>query len=284
MTTIPRVSGTAALPSKAVGHIITWQSPTSVTLGALRDGLAAAGIDTKLARDLSDYSKLARTARGLARGTHGADSQKRIARPIDGKRARQLTREQKENDGLRYNREAVLELSDAGTLRVDAPELVDAAVAEFAAVKERRSASDVTRLVKRIVEHAGTDLMPLREQGGVYFVPSGHVVVDQLAKLLGAIGGSLRKFACTMGDGSEASIAAVVSEYLVSEINALRESVAELDSDARNDVKTRRMERLGELRAKMAAYADLLSTGASTVQSALDAADKMIVAKLSAAS
>lgn len=269
----------STLPSKAVGHIITWQSPTSVTIAALRDGLAVAGLDAKLARDLSDYSKLARTARGMTRGSET----KRIARPIEGKRARQLTREHKENDGLRYNREAVLELSDAGTLRVDAPELVDAAVAEFNAVKERRTASDVTRLIKRVVEHAGSDLMPLRDQGGVYFVPSGHVVVDQLAKLLGHVGGSLRKFACTMGDGSNESIAAVVSDYLVGEIAALRESVAELDSDARADVKARRMERLGELRAKMTAYADLLAASASTVQTALDAADKMIVAKLSAA-
>jgi hypothetical protein len=265
------------IPQKAVGHIITWQSPTSVAIAALRAGLALAGIDPKLARDLSDYSKLARTARGLSKSDSAT---KRIARPVEGKRARQLTREHAENGGLRYDREAMLALNENGRLVVDAPEIEAAARAAFDSAQERRSASDVTRLIKRIVESAGSDLMPLRDQGGVYFVPSGHAVVAQLETLLGHVGGSLRKFAVTIGDGSEQSIAAVVADYLSSEIAALRESVAELDSDARADVKARRMERLAELRAKLAAYSTLLAASAGTVQSALDSADAAIVAKL----
>jgi hypothetical protein len=265
--------------AKTVGHIITWQSPVNVTIDALRAALGAAQLDAKLARDLHDYHRLARTARSLARESTGT---KRIARPIDGKRARQLTREQSESDGLRYEREAVLAIGDTGALTCDAPELAAAATAAYDAAGVKRSASDITRLIKRIVEHAGSDLMPLREQGGVYFVPEGHAIIGKLRTLLQHIGGSLRTFDCTIGHGSDESIASVVSDYLLSEIESLRASVAELDSDARADVKARRIERLGELRGKMAAYATLLSASAERVQSALSAADIEIVTKLSA--
>lgn len=273
---------TNSIPTQAIGHIITWQSPTTVMLAVLRDALVKASLDAKLARDLHDYSKLARTARGMTKHTSGS---KRIARPVEGRRARQLTRERQSanaDGGLIYDREAMLAVDDHGALKCDAPELSAAASAEFALVGDRRTASDVTRLVKRVVESAGSDLMPLRDQGGVYFVPSGHAVVTQLSTLLSAIGGSLRTFACTMGDGSTASVASVVSDYLLGEIKELRASVDELDSDARADVKSRRLARLGELRTKLSAYATLLATSARRVADELDQADKLIVTKLSA--
>jgi hypothetical protein len=247
---------------KPIGHIVTWRVPQKVALDALRISMQEAGIDEKLAGDLHPRHALARALREIAR------EQPRVVRRFkngeEGVLKFQLTREYLEEQGIEYRREAVLRLQD-GQVTGDEPVIVERARDLLTAHLAQRLTSDLTRLVQRVVSAAGTDLIPVREQGGAYFVPEGHAVVLQLAALLEKIGGKLSMFSVTLGHGTEQSVAETVTDYLLGQIDELREAMKDVTSDSRSDVKARRLARVGELKQRLATYGTLLAGYAERV-------------------
>lgn len=264
-----------------VGYIISWRVPTIVELKQLRDGLTAAGLDPDLAPDLKPASRLARTAGFIAKLT-SADDAKKLSRPV-GHGARQITREEAASaDQLTYTREAGLQLAaDGYTIECDDPLLAQMVPEASKTVFVTRTASDVTRLVQRIVENSGSDLIPVREKGGAYFVPSGHGIITQVQTLLSHIGGDLSTFACTIGHGSDESIANAITDYLLKQIEELQTSVNDLnEKGVRSDVKSRRLTRVAALRERLGAYATLISTQSAKLTQALDTAEATLLARL----
>lgn len=263
-----------------VGFIISWRLPNVIKLDDLRAGLVSGGLDPLMAPDLLPASLVARSAGFIARTTSGKD-QKKLARAT-GHMARQITREDTVGSTLTYTREAGIVFDDAtGKLATD-DATIGATLDQTAQhITETRTASDVTRIVQRIVENSGVDLIPVREQGGAYFVPQGSGVIGQVAIVLEAIGGELSRFACTIGHGSDASVANTITDYMLKQIAELQESVTELgEKGIRADVKSRRLSRVAELRERVAAYATLVTTQGSRLTDAINAAEEMLLAKL----
>lgn len=271
------MTNTIAAP---VGFIISWQVPTAIYLADLRAGLRAAGLDESLAPDLRPASQVARSASFIARTTSVKDARK-LARPIASK-VRQITREEKDAAGsLLYTREAGIQFDDAsGKLTSDA--LAQAEIDDAQAhVIETRTASDVTRIIQRIVERSGSDLIPVRDQGGCYFVPQGHDVIQKVRTVLDGIKGELTTFACTLGHGTEASVANTITDYMLKQIAELQEAVEELNEGGiRSDVKNRRLTRVAELRERVGAYALLVGTSADALNRAINTAEATLLAKL----
>jgi hypothetical protein len=249
--------------------------------------MVAAAVPAELAGDLQPRHALARAMRDVVK------SQPRLARKLPkdefGRPRVQLTIESLNGQTLEYTREAVVTLLDTGSVAVTETSGGDAAV--LASEVDRllgehlaqRMTGDLTRLVQRIVDAAGADLVPVREQGGAYFVPAGHDVVDRLRLLLEGIGGRLQTFAVSIGHGSDASIADTLSDYLLGQIRELKESVAELTPETRADVRQRRMTRAAELRQRLDAYRSLLSVSADRVSSELERVDTALVAAVAQA-
>lgn len=263
-----------------IGFIISWRLPAIIALADLRAGITKAGLDAlELAPDLQPRSLVSRSAGFIAK-TASTKDQKRLARPT-GTKARQITLEEAIGSTLSYTREAGIEYDDAtGKLAGDG---VGQAVLDDAAkeVTGTRTASDVTRVVQHIVESAGVDLIPVREQGGAYFVPQGAGVIGRVATVLEAIGGSLSRFACTIGHGSDESVANTITDYMLKQISELQESVDELnETGIRSDVKSRRLTRVAELKDRIGAYATLVNTQGSKLTEALDRAEASLLAKL----
>lgn len=263
-----------------VGFIVSWRVPPIVDVALLRAGLVAAGLDPDLAPDLRPASLVARTSSFIAKLTSVKDT-KKLARPL-GHMARQITREEAQPDKLTYSREAAIAYDEqiAG-LTCDDPQITAMLPESTKTVHATRTASDVTRIVQRVVESAGADLIPVREQGGAYFIPSGAGIITQVDTLLTAIGGELSTFACTIGHGSDASIANTITDYMLKQITELKESVEELnEAGIRSDVKSRRLSRVAQLRERIGAYASLVTTQGSKLTDALNVAEAVLLAKL----
>jgi hypothetical protein len=263
-----------------VGFIISWKVPPVVDLKQLRDGLVAAGLDPDLAPDLGPASLVARSSSFIAKLTSSTD-QKRLARPV-GHMARQITREDIANDELTYTREAAITY-DAQTLALscDDPQITQMLPETTRSVTTTRTASDVTRILQKIVSEAGSDLIPVREQGGAYFIPSSQGIIVKIDALLSHIGGELSRFACTIGHGSDASIANTITDYMLKQIKELNESIAELnEAGIRSDVKSRRLSRVAELRERVTAYASLVQMSGTKLNEAIDMAEASLLAKL----
>lgn len=268
-----------------VGYIISWQVPSTVQLSALRDGLVKAGLDPiEFAPDLRPVSLVARSAGLIAKSMTGKDT-KRMARRFEHAK-RQITAEVHDPSGLTYHRDFGVEFEPlTGKVVLDNGASIGNVQQE---IEDTRRAGDVTRIVQRIVEGAGSDLIPVREQGGAYFVPAGHSVIKQVRTVIEGIGGRLAQFGCTIGHGDAAdqtgaSVANVITDYLLKQIADLREAVAELNEKGiRSNVKSARLTRVADLKDRIAAYTDLLGTQTETLTSALNKAEAALLAKLGA--
>ena len=263
-----------------VGFIISWRVPATVDFAELRQSLVTAGLSTDMAPDLKPAQVIARAAGYIAKATSDKDA-RMLARPVSYT-ARQITREETDQDDLVYTREASLKLNDQNQIDCDDPTIASMLPGTVKTVHETRTANDVTRIVQRIVEEAGSDMIPVREQGGAYFVPSGHGIIGRISTFLEGVGGELSKFACTLGHGSDESIANTITDYLLKQIGELQESVDSLNEGGiRADVKSRRLTRVAELRDRIHAYATLITTHGSKLEEALTRAEVSLLEKLS---
>lgn len=265
------------MEQQPLGHIITWKVPAKVALDALHSAMQDAGIPEELAGDLHPSHALSRALREIAR------EQPRVVRRLpkveDGSSRFQLTREYLEEQGIGYEREAVLTLVD-GRVSGDNAEIVSKASDLLTEHLGQRLTSDLTRLVQRVVTKAGTDLIPVREQGGAYFVPAGHAVVVQLAILLEKVGGQLKTFAVTLGHGTEQSVAETVTEYLLGQIGELREAMRGVTSESRKDAKQKRLARVGELKQRLESYQSLMAGYADRVGQEVQKVENEVLAAI----
>lgn len=267
--------------SAPVGFIVSWKVPKVIPLSDLRDGLRAAGLDPlDLAPDLRPASIVARSAGFVARLNTTKDA-RRLARPV-AHMSRQITREETVLDRLAYTREASITYDEpTGKLMSDDAALQQMLPSVASEVYDTRTASDVTRIIQQIVETAGSDLIPVREQGGAYFIPSGNHIITKIDSVLKKIGGELSTFACTLGHGTDESVSLTITDYLVKQIEELQESVDLLNEKGlRSDVKNRRLSRVAELKEKISVYASLISTGTEKLNAELARAESTLLAKL----
>lgn len=262
------------------GYIVSWKVPDAVDVTALRAALRTAGLDEDLAPDLKPASVVSRTSSYLAKARSGTDH-KLLSRAV-GYAKRQITLEEVDGDDLKYTREAAIALAaDGFTVECDEPSLALVVPSTVLTVKSTRTSSDITRIIQKVVEAAGSDLIQIREQGGAYFIPSGHGIIGSIATLLEGVGGDLTKFACTLGHGSDESIANTIADYMLKQVSELKESIDGLnEAGIRSDVKSRRLSRVAELRERLSAYATLIGIQGERVSQALTAAEASLLAKL----
>jgi len=260
-----------------LGWIVSWKVPSEVPLTGLRDALRTAGMDTDLAGDMTTQNALRRALREM--------NKDRVIRKLrcDGDNIYfQITHEDRQETKIEYWREAEVCLDGAGNVTCDVPELAAEARLLLNEHLAKRLTTDLTRLLQRVFDKRKADLVPIREQGGAYFVPEHcQELVDQSRALLRAIGGNLRSFAVRLGCGdTKASVAESLSQYLSELVGEFRESLEGVTSETRGDVLERRAGRINELRQKMTNYAGLLGGFAEVLAQDIDAADKQLAAAI----
>jgi hypothetical protein len=243
--------------ARLLGEVISWTCPAVAVchadlIAALRD----AGLDETAARQLLPRHAFTRACKKLARD--------RIIRQVaEDQRtlAFQFTQESKAGGRFEYTLETMLALEkDTGRvscalagLATLAQELLDAAI-------DSRTGSDVTRLIQRLFERKA-DLFPVRERGGVYFVPREHAgFVERVECFLGGVGGRLARFPVPAGTpAGDRSVKEAVAAGIAALIEEHRAAVERFGADTRADTLGRAAERIRVTRHKLAAYAAYLA-------------------------
>jgi len=261
-----------------LGWVVSWKVPPEVSITALRDALRLANLDSELAGDMTTQNALRRALRDM--------NESRVIRKlrVEGESIYfQITHEDRQDTLIEYRKEAEVQLDQAtGIVSCDVPELAEQARTLLHEHLAKRLTTDLTRLVQRIFDRKKADLVPIREQGGAYFVPDHCAdLVEQSRTLLTAIGGKLRSFAVRLGCGdTKESVAEALTEYLADLVGRFRESIEGISAESRADVLVRRAEKIGELRQKLSTYRGLLSGYAESLSGDIDAADKQLMAAI----
>jgi hypothetical protein len=261
-----------------LGTIVSWKVPAEVPLSTLRDGLAAAGLDTSLAADLAPRNALSRAMREM--------NKNRVIRKLrmnGDVLTFQINQVVQAGQHIEYPHETDVDLNTTTGVVYSSDPVVEADAKRLLQEHlDKRLTSDLTRLVQRVFDSKRADLIPIREQGGAYFVPDAQSeLVDAMRTLLQHIGGNLRSFAIRLGsDDTSESVAESLAEYMSSLLTDFRESVESLDTDTRKDVYERRATSIAEMRAKMECYGALLGQFSTALSEQVKEADELLLKKM----
>lgn len=250
---------------EGLGEIVTWVSPKSVQLSFLRQSLTDADIDPELARDMYPGNAFRRALHKLEE--HRVIRQTKNA---DGELHFQFTSEYMMGGEFHYRKECDIILDKrTGNVSCDEAEIERHAQQLVDDQLSHRNGSDVTTIIKRLFDRNG-DLFPLREHGGVYFVPQCHSELsDKVEKFLSQIGGELNRWEMESSPRNTANAACAVRDELQRMIEDYKKYSLALKSDDPN-VMAKGMGKINEIRLKMGAYSGLLTGYTSQLGQALD--------------
>lgn len=261
-----------------LGDVASWKVPAEVTLKELRAGLVRAGLDEGLASDMAPRNALRRALREM--------SKNRVIRKLkqDGEiLSFQINQEKRENGHLEFPYEADVELNvTTGALGGTDGSIVTQARTLLDEHLEKRVTSDLTRLVQKVFDSRKAALIPIREQGGAYFVPDQHHdLIESCRVLLKAIGGNLRTFSVRLGsEDTAASVAESMTDYLLGLIGEFNKSCEEVTGDSQKRVSTKRFSEIGDMKSKLSCYRGLLRGFADQIETSINDAEKALIAKL----
>jgi hypothetical protein len=146
---------------------------------------------------------------------------------------------------------------------------------------EARTSSDVTKMIQRLFD-LEADLFPVRDQGGVYFVPDRFsAFTEKVDHFINKLGGRLSRFPVPadtrQGDRSTQD---AVANGLATIITEHETAIDDFGLDTRHDTLERAAERIKATRVKIEAYASYLEDRKEELLDALTEANRKLVAKV----
>lgn len=257
-----------------LGEILTWSvGSEDVTYTDIQNALHKAGMDDKFSRELCPRYAFSRACKELEEG--------RLIRKLNEDTVRiafQFTKEalSQSGDELTYSKECIMKLEKkSGRISCDDPVMKAKAEQLLKDATEKRTASDVTKIVQRMfAKHA--DLFPVREQGGCYFVPKVHLsFVDRVEVFLGELEGHVNRFPILAGNTKgNASVKTVVTQGLVSLVEEHRKAIESYTSATMDSTFDSRYDAIEYTRMKCEGYADFLNEQVEGVYAAIAQAKK----------
>jgi hypothetical protein len=249
---------------KGIGEIVSWTSPKSIDIDTLRDGMLRAGLDPDTAKDM-------KPANAFRRAIHDLEDNRVIRQTLnaDDKIHFQFTSEILNGGEFHYNKEADLTVDkNNGVVECNSWELQARAQTLLNEQVKTRSASDVTRIIKRLFEDGG-DMFPLRDAGGVYFVPEVHTAIcDCMEILMTAIGGNFRRWEMNSSPRNNKNAAVAIRDAIQGMIADYAKYAETLSSDD-TKVLAKGMKKIQVIRTKLNAYRDVLSGYESDIEKTL---------------
>jgi hypothetical protein len=262
------------------GTIITWVSPKNpIKLSDLRLALKRSNFDEELAKDMAPRNAFSRAAREL--------SKERIIKKVeegDPEIKFQFTREFLSGGSFDYEKEYDVFLhKETGAVTCVDTHMQQTAQQLVDNHKITRMPADITRLIQKIFESSGSDLVPIRQQGGCYFVPPNHTgLIANIRSLLHEVGGELREWDISANSPTtQATIESNMFEHMLGLVDDFNKSCEALSEDTSTKTIERRVERVAELRSKLISYAPLLRGLTAEVEMAIDQAQLNLIGAVS---
>lgn len=271
---------------KWAGEIVTWNAkvPDGTTHSQLVEALQANDLDTEVAHELLPRHAFSRASKAM-------QDNRLIDVVRDGSKTLtfQLTKKALVADGadgeIQFKKETYLRLDKGtGSIECKDKDLQEMAQALLNKAMVERGTSDVTKVVQRLFElHA--DLFPLREQGGVYFVPVEHTqFCDKINGFLEKLGGKLNRIPIPAGTAhGDASIEDSMASTIGKLIMEHSQAVDAFDVTTRKDTLERQADRIKTTRSKIETYSHYLRSQATDLLTLVDEANAKLAAKIAAA-
>jgi hypothetical protein len=263
-----------------LGEVISWNLPenTIVSFAQLKQALLVAGLDEKIAREMLPRHAFARAAKQLA--------QERIIRCTEdsGHTMKfQFTREylNTASGQFVYDYETTLQLDkDTGAVQPDysvpvgghSSDLARQAQQLLDKARQERTTADITRYIMTLFSKQA-DLFPVRNAGGVYFVPEQHIgFVDKVETLLTALNGTVTRFPVPAGTKQgDKSVRDAVQQGLQTLIDEHLKAVDEFGTDTRPSTIERAARKIEEAKFKIESYAMYLEDESQKLNASLAA-------------
>jgi len=270
MTTMQKAQLVATLEGceNALGEIVYWNvRNVQIQRQQLIVLLESVGLPGSFAREHSYLSAFKRALKFM--------EENRIIRPVEenaGIMVYQFTAESKAEDDmvLEYNREATITINKSDYRKdrnfraaIQGPDDICNRLAElFEDEKTKFRSSDITRLIQRIFSsHA--DIVCLRQQGGVYYVPAVfHDLVVKVSSLVSQLGNStLEHLPIPNVDSTRQAVRGGLVEEIGAVMKKLDEDIEKVkagDDEATERWTLHRTQQVAALRDRVARYAEVL--------------------------
>lgn len=248
-----------------LGEIVSWTSPRHVHINDLRSAMRLAGIDEEMAKDMAPSN-------AFRRAIHKLEENRVIRQTLNEKDSVyfQFTSEHLSNGEFHYAKECdvrldktngVVHCTNSG-LEYLAQQLVNEEI-------NTRGAADITRIIQKLFNDCG-DLFPLREAGGVYFVPENYKpLCESVEVMLNTIGGGMKRW--EMGDSARnnENAAVAIKEAIEGMIKEYEGYAEDLDAeDSRKMAKA--VGKINTIRMKLDAYRGILDAHSHDIDSAIE--------------
>lgn len=275
-----RAAVVSELASKSLlGEIVTWNANGPYAYQDVVDALSAAGLDPTVAKQFLPRHAFTRVVRKLA-NEKAID----VVNETTERVTFQFTAKSMDNDEWKYSKEANVVLhKETGTITCDDDhELQKFTQEQLNKAIDARTSSDISRIVQQLFDNHDADLWPVRDQGGVYFVPREHVdFTARVEKFLSKLGGSLRRIPVPAGtDTGDRAIQETLADGFNQLIKEHEEAVAGFTVHSRGDAIERAANRIKETRVKIEAYANYLQDKSEALLKAVDDAKKKLAAQV----
>lgn len=279
-----------------LGYICWWNvREIYLSRDALITALKAAGLDEKYAREHNYRSALIRALRSL--------EENKFIRAVHEDRVNivfQFTAEVKVEDplnpSLQYNPEvtvtvdkeaygmfndffqAITKVTDLKT-KVESDKSADIRTqiaTAFEVAKDTYKSSDITRYIQRIFED-NADIVSLRQQGSVYFVPVLYQeIIDKVSALVNQLGGFCEFQAVPIPDVSSARkmVGDSFAEEVATELAGMDKEINDLKEKGKDMTEKwvdHRLAIIGKIKKRIDMYAEVLGDKAMELNGQFDA-------------
>jgi hypothetical protein len=257
------------------GEIVTWQvrRDSSRTFSDVVNALSKAGLDPAMAKKIMPRAAFTRACKALKEKAVFD-----VIKDTADKTKFQMTKKGMQNEEWVYTKETVLVLDkNTGVLECKNKDVRDAAQKLLDAALEIRTTSDITHIVQKLFEKNG-DLFSLRDQGGVYFVPSIYTPFsDKVEKFIEQLGGEMGRFPVPKGTKQgDKSIQTAVADAFRNLIKDHEESIDAFTTRTQDGTMKNAAERINLTRVKIEAYAHYLTNKSKELLKACDEAKKKL--------
>lgn len=263
---------------RLLGEVITWKPGDEVkkhtdVIQALKDS----GLDEKVAREFLPRHAFTRAAKKLAE-----EKVIDVLREDSVEVTFQITKRFLSGDEWVYDKETLLSLNKTtGKVQCPINSLEVFAQQELDRCMEARTTNDITKVVQTLFEHHA-DLMPFREQGGVYIVPIEHQgFVDKIDSFLKKLGGNVRRLPIPAGTNTgDQTVQECVTDYLEGLIGDHNIAVMGFGVDTRADTLQRAAEKIKATKVKIEAYAHYLSGKAEELKAQVEESNTKLIDRI----
>lgn len=260
------------------GEIISWDMKGApIPHSEVLDALGSAGLPVDVAKEILPRHAFTRACAKL--------DDNRIIRKVDENETEvifQFTREELSRGEFRYDFETRLTLvKSTGQILCVNPTLAAQAKAELERAMELRTPSDVTKIIQTLVER-NADMFPIRNQGGVYFVPQEHVAfIDSIHRFISTLNGSMPRFPVPKGtERGDSAVKMSVAEGLDTLIREHVEAIQNFDIGTHAGSFEKKAEAIRITRHKIESYREYLGGECERLQSVVNEAAALLREKI----